>query len=258
MQPYAVRLTAQMLAVLKRRRVFLSHSGAPRWAEGEIIVLRRDCAIEPYAQFYVGNWLPRAMGCFSYSHSAFTQMIGVGRYCSIARDVAWMGASHPMEWASTSPFFYDPEVAAARSFRALHDPEPPALPEWPGAESRETQIGHDVWIGEGAMIGRGVTIGDGAVIGARTLVLKDVPPYAIVVGHPARVLRMRFPEPLVERFLALKWWRYAPNALSRLAVTEPERFLDELEDLISRREIREIRPAPMKGSELLDLPPPGA
>lgn len=71
---------------------------------------------------------------------------------------------------------------------------------------KECIIGNDVWIGCNSTILRGVTIGDGAVIGANSLVTKDVPPYAIVVGSPAKILKYRFEEPIIKALLELKWW----------------------------------------------------
>jgi carbonic anhydrase/acetyltransferase-like protein (isoleucine patch superfamily) len=78
-------------------------------------------------------------------------------------------------------------------------------------------IGNDVWIGRGAMIMSGVTIGDGAVIGAAALVGKDVPPYAIAVGNPVRVVRLRFQPEMVEKLLALRWWDWPDERIRRAA-----------------------------------------
>ena len=75
--------------------------------------------------------------------------------------------------------------------------------------------GSDVWIGYEAVILAGVTIGDGAVIGARAVVTKDVPPYTIVGGVPARAIRRRFPEETAEELLRLKWWDWPPERIAR-------------------------------------------
>lgn len=100
---------------------------------------------------------------------------------------------------------------------------------------RDCVIGNDVWIGCNATILRGVTIGDGAVIGANSLVNKDVPPYAIVGGTPARVLKYRFTEDIIERLLTIKWWDMPVALISEnadLFNTEPSHsVLDKIQQL---------------------------
>jgi len=95
-----------------------------------------------------------------------------------------------------------------------------------------TVIGNDVWIGEGAMVLAGLTVGDGAVVGARAVVTKSVPPYAIVAGNPARILRYRFDEDIRERLLALRWWDWDDDEIrkqKRWFMGDVESFLDEME-----------------------------
>jgi acetyltransferase-like isoleucine patch superfamily enzyme len=95
-----------------------------------------------------------------------------------------------------------------------------------------TVIGNDVWIGEGATVLAGLTVGDGAVVGARAVVTKSVPPYAIVAGNPARILRYRFDEDIRERLLALRWWDWDDDeirAQKRWFMGDVESFLDEME-----------------------------
>jgi len=238
-----------VLDLLRNRRVFLDFHGRDRWRIGEFIGVNDHCELEPYAQIFAGHMLPRAFGAFSYSHSALSRAVRVGRYCSIARNVAWMGEAHPTTWVSTSPTFFDAGLPASRAFRATHGAEYPfAGFSQPDAT---VTIGHDVWIGEQAMIARGVTVGDGAIVGARTLVLEDVPPYAIVVGHPARILRYRMAETLISRFLDLQWWRYAPDVLNTLPADDPEQFLDGLEAKIEREAPRQIAPIPTTARELI-------
>lgn len=94
-------------------------------------------------------------------------------------------------------------------------------------------VGNDVWIGDGAVIMPGVRIGHGAVVAAYSVVTKDVPPYAIVGGNPARVIRFRFEETLIARFLASSWWQFdLPGLLTQgvqLAMDKPTQFLDWLD-----------------------------
>lgn len=121
----------------------------------------------------------------------------IGDFCSIGSGAAFIMAGnqgHRNDWASSFPFFYMPEVP---HFAGAIDAFQPA---------GDTVIGNDVWIGSEAIIMPGVKIGDGAVIGTRALVTRDVEPYAIVGGNPARVIRKRFDDDSIAMLLEMKWW----------------------------------------------------
>jgi len=157
-----------------------------------------------------------------------------GRYCSLAGGVVIGPHEHPTDWLTTSRTAYYPEVngwdalvAGARlpAIKARKRPFPGSCPI--------TEVGPDVWIGQGAFIKAGVTIGPGAIIGARATVLRDVPPYAIVVGTPGRVLRLRFPEATVERLLAVEWWRYSIYDLFEAPMDSIDAALDTIEALVA-------------------------
>ncbi len=123
----------------------------------------------------------------------------IGSFCSIGSGASFIMAGnqgHRHDWASTFPFFYMQEEPA---FAAANDAFSPA---------GDTVIGNDVWIGAEAMILPGVRIGDGAVIGSRALVTRDVAPYAIVGGNPAKVLRSRFEAEDIARLLEMTWWAW--------------------------------------------------
>ena len=121
----------------------------------------------------------------------------IGDFCSIGSGAAFIMAGnqgHRNDWASSFPFFYMPEVP---HFAGAVDAFQPA---------GDTVIGNDVWIGSDAIIMPGVKIGDGAVIGTRALVTRDVEPYAIIGGNPARVIRKRFDDDSVAMLMQMKWW----------------------------------------------------
>lgn len=119
----------------------------------------------------------------------------IGRYCSIAAEVRFImnGGNHPTTWLTTYPF---PIFGQGW--------ESATPPTWPNRG--DTVIGNDVWIGYAAVIMPGIHVGDGAIIGTASVVTKDVPPYAIIGGNPATILRYRFDEAIIARLLAVRWW----------------------------------------------------
>ena len=133
-----------------------------------------------------------------YHYPVNKEKLVIGKFCSIACRAKFLfnSANHTLSSLSTYPFpiFFDEWGLEKSDVAAAWD------------RKGDIVIGNDVWIGYEAVILAGVTIGDGAVIGARAVVTKDVPPYAIVGGVPARVIRSRFPEETVKALLRLKWW----------------------------------------------------
>ena len=176
------------------------------------------------------------LGAFSYFVSGYCFACTIGRYTSIGEQVNVGRQDHPMSWLSTSPFQYlnSPLFDVGREFQdaeQFHAYRSHLVGVVPGTVLRRTTIGHDVWIGQGAFIRAGVTVGTGAIIAAESVVVKDVPPYAIVGGNPARVLRSRLPEKLAERLLATCWWRFAPWQLDRVDFHDVERSIDGIEEI---------------------------
>lgn len=189
------------------------------------------------------------VGAFCSLGGASLNNARLGRYCSIANGVTIGAHEHPTEWLTTSRTAYYPEVhgwdrvMAGAAAAGIHARVRPYLTSCP-----VTTLGPDVWIGQGAFVKAGVTIGPGAVVGARATVLRDVPPYAIVVGTPARVVRLRFPEAVVERLLRLEWWRFSIYDLFDAPFDDIGAALDAIEDMVARGAIqpyegRVIRPA---------------
>lgn len=188
----------------------------------------------------------------TYEIGAFTGIYGgtlnrctIGRYCSIAADAVIGPNEHTIDWLSTSLVAERPHihgwhelVAPGRTIEAIRKGQ-----MFEG-NLRRTVIGNDVWLGNGVFVRAGVTIGDGAVIGARSVVVKDIPPYAVAVGNPARVKRMRFPEPTVERLRKVQWWRYSLYDLTDIPFNRIEAAIDAIELRIGNGKIAEYRPVP--------------
>ncbi len=145
----------------------------------------------------------------------------IGRYCSIAGNVQIIVANHAVDRVTTYPF------------AALHRIWPSAPADRSDHTGDGVVIGHDVWIGQGVTILPGARIGDGAIVGAAAVVAKAVPPFAGVVGNPARVTRRRFDDGTIERLLAVAWWHWPDEKVDRfvplLLAGDVARFLERAE-----------------------------
>lgn len=122
--------------------------------------------------------------------------VNIGKFCSIADDITIIaGANHRIDWITTYPFGH----TEREKFPAFNGEGHPST-------KGEVSIGNDVWIATGVNILSGVTVGDGAVLAAYSVVTKDVEPYTIVGGNPAKPIRKRFSDPDIKFLLRLRWW----------------------------------------------------
>lgn len=168
------------------------------------------------------------LGAFSYHVSGYAFAARIGRYCSFGEDVQIGRQNHPLTWASTSPAFYLKDklfdVGADFSGSSFYH-EDQAVAQVPPTQVKITEIGNDVWIGHGAYIAAGVTIGDGAIVAAKSVVVKDVPPFAVVAGNPAVIKKWRLEAALISPMLRCAWWRFAPWQLRALVPSNPIQFI---------------------------------
>src|ERR1700686_1870992 len=162
------------------------------------------------------------IGCYSYiGANSVVQAATVGRFCSSAWGITLGASAHPLDRATTHTFPWRSRDGGFVDDREL---------------SVETlRMGHDVWIGCNAVVLSGVTIGNSAVIAAGSIVTRDVPAYTVVMGVPARAVRLRYDEALVTRLSALSWW-YWPTEVLRKHVSLfqaplTENIVEELEDI---------------------------
>lgn len=185
--------------------------------------------LSPYLRMAPGTQLLfSTMGSFSYSQSSIINST-VGNYCSIAHAVDWVGCHH-LDRITTSPITIIPtDRAFDRLFEGFSNRTP--FDAQKHSWGRLT-IGSDVWIGSHVIFMPNLSIGDGAVIGAGAVVTRDVEPYTIVGGIPARPIRKRFSDAVIERIMKLRWVDYDWRGFD-IHWNDLERSLDEIESLIS-------------------------
>lgn len=125
--------------------------------------------------------------------------IKIGRYCAIARQSIFLSRNHPMNWAGIQMRFYRQILGVPLN----------------GVSKGGSELGNDVWVGTRVIFTPGVHVGDGAVIGAGSVVTKDVPPYSVTAGNPAKHITYRFSQEIIEVLLSLKWWDWSVGRIKR-------------------------------------------
>ncbi len=145
----------------------------------------------------------------------------IGAYNSISSYCQIGGAGHPLDFVSTSPVFTTGRNAMGHHF-AKHEFDP----------YKQTVIGNDVWIGTHCLIKSGVKIADGAVIGMGSVVTKDVGPYEIWAGNPAKLIRKRFDDDTIARLLEIKWWTWSDDKVKQFAeyFDEPSKLFEKIDE----------------------------
>lgn len=162
----------------------------------------KTAAICSGVRFYRGK-----IGRYSYiGNNSFVIDTNIGAFTSISTDCYIGGTSHPTDWVSTSPVFHKWDNIMKKNF-ARHEFE----------IFHRTMIGNDVWVGNRVMIKAGVNIADGAVIGMGSVVTKDIGPYEIWAGNPAKFIRKRFPEETIEILTSLQWWNWDEERIEKEA-----------------------------------------
>lgn len=231
-------------------KIYFSKTGASRFRDGQKLKLSKNIDVEPYIGFWAAKEL-FSMRAFSYSHSALHPLMKVGRYCSIASNVSMMGFQHPHHWVTTSEVAYNQDsnfMLDALADFGVDDFNFKKIPRKP-----EPILGDDVWIGEGVTIAQGVRLGTGCVVAAKAVVTKDVPPYAIVGGVPAKIIKFRFDSDVIERMMSLNWTRFAAPDLKQFDLTNPIEFMEKLEAKLKDGEIAPWSPPVINLSELVRI-----
>jgi len=149
----------------------------------------------------------------------------VGAFCSLGANIVIGGAPHTIDWVSTSPVFNENRDHLTKKF-SKHKFD----------LFKKTIIGNDVWIGNNVMIKSGVTVGDGAVIGMGSIVTKDVPPYEIWAGNPARLLKKRFSQEIINELININWWSLDDNEIEKYA-----KYFNNIEEFIKIYKLKKIQ-----------------
>ena len=151
--------------------------------------------------------------------------VKLGKYCSVAADVqAFLGGNHRVDWITTFPFGH---ISTSEINVSKVDGHP--------GTNGDIIIGNDVWLGTGCVLMSGITIGDGAVVAAHSHVVKDVAPYTLVGGNPAKPIKLRFEQRVVDALMELKWWDLDVDVVKLIVpVLCAEPNYDTIQDLIQK------------------------
>ena len=193
--------------------------------------LHGEVVLEPPFRTWACTLNKFSGGAFGYvSPASALHRVSLGRYCSVGDNVVIL-SQHPANALTASPFAYQALFAAPFDVPA----------QFTYSNLQDTCIGNDVWIGAGVKIKTGVVIGDGAIIAAGSVVTRDVAPFAVMGGVPARLIRMRFAPPVLDLIERLQWWRYNLLGLS-LDLESPEAALLQIEDQIASGQLKPYAP----------------
>ncbi len=188
--------------------ILFSNGDFPKTNTGSLSLIRNEInnsilgkhikLFQPYSLHSV------CLGDYSYiAKNGILKNVEIGKFCSIGPNFSCGFGLHPTNGISTAPMFYSNLKQNGMTLTSVNKVE----------ESKKTFIGNDVFIGANVTLLDGIIIGDGAIIGAGAVVTKDIPPYAIVVGVPAKIIKYRFNERQIEELIKIKWWNFNEDEL---------------------------------------------
>lgn len=168
------------------------------------------------------------IGSFSYAYSPLPAGLSIGRYTSISNGLMFLDSHHQTHLLTTAAMTFRPHNNLWSDI--LREVQDPLDATWDiyGHKSFP-KIGNDVWIGRDVTLSMGITIGNGAIIAAKSVVTKDVPPYTIVGGNPAQVIRNRFPDDIGSRLNASQWWNKDPYYIAKIMSLHGEKAIEGIE-----------------------------
>lgn len=216
------------------RPILDSYDIKVKWEKFSIGRLHKEAVLEE--SIHIMNQCSAIyFGAFSYGNFTCGCPITVKRFCSIAEGVRFGLGQHSIHSITTSEALYSKTHFKSKEIERFQDNDMSrALRRQTANYLTPITIGNDVWIGQGVTIMNGVAIGDGAVIATKAVVTKDVPPYAIVGGVPAKVIKYRFDEKTIERLVKLQWWNYGLPILEGVDWTDIHKALDAMEEKVAK------------------------
>lgn len=184
----------------------------------------KDCSFGEFSRIVNGSILTKSrLGRFSYTSRAKLCNTSIGSFCSIGPGTQIGGfGRHPTHFLSTHPVFYSnmKQVGITFSEKRIYD------------EMMPVEIGNDVWIGARVIVLDGIKIGDGCIVAAGAVVAQDIPSYSIVGGVPAKLIRKRFSEDVIQELSTFKWWNLSTETLRKIAPMFCERSSWTMDDII--------------------------
>ena len=265
---YKIPVTPDVLEFLEEQHILLLNSNVTKDRSlkiGDDLKFDSALKVHPYTAFQYGGNTLFNMGAFSYVRSCLgggegrsdVQNVDIGRYCSIADNVRIFEADHEIQNFTTSSYIYA-MPSYRRENRMVKERAKVTRRELKAvritnAASPVVRIGHDVWIGSHVALKPGITIGNGACIATGSVVTRDVPPYAIVAGIPAKVIKYRFDPAAVERLLALEWWQYDFLGFRVQADAPIDTFIQTVAGQIAGGELTPWETTPVTAKDLLAL-----
>ncbi len=245
-----VKVNEAVIELLTQHHIYGNYSGLGWPKNGDALDVNQSSEYEPYTIFS-GNKL-FSIGAFSFSWSPLTNLCSMGRYSSIASGLSIFGPLHPYDRFTTSTVTF---LSQYKDFCIFKNSRTEDC-EFEYVNSNDlpakVDIGNDVWIGGNVTLKRGVKIGDGAIVANHAVVTKNVDPYTIVGGCPAKFIKHRFSMEIISELMDLKWWQYRWTDFNFRADIPIEKFIEIISDKVANNLIKPYTPEKLTGKMIID------